>query len=229
MKALIKNFLLVLVTLMITTCEVSYAQKFYSSGIDVNELNRIGYLKPISFIQLVDQGNKGKFSDSLSLMAQDSTLEIINENKIDLKLDQYVEVVDSTTKAKLLREFNFVINQALVKQKTKKTIVLPKTIDSLFTEKNIRFGLMTATMGFTRVKGNLGKQIGKGIATGILTLGMYSQSPVKAGSTIHTIIVDTQNDLVIFYNHSSLASEPLNKKSLNKQFRALFEKYFILK
>jgi hypothetical protein len=104
---------------------------------------------------------------------------------------------------------------------------LTPVLDSLLEIGGKRFGLITVTTGFTRDKGNYGGQIAKGVAIGILTMGMYNQTPVKANSTIYSMIIDAKENNIAFYKKSSLQNkEPLDKAVLTKQIQKLYEGYF---
>ena len=62
---------------------------------------------------------------------------------------------------------------------------------------------------------------------GLLTMGMYYQTPIKSNSTIYAVIVDNQEKNIAFYRKSILQDkEPTEKEVLVKQIQSLFEKYF---
>ena len=62
---------------------------------------------------------------------------------------------------------------------------------------------------------------------GILTMGMYYQTPIKSNSTLYAMIVDNKNKSVAFYNKSVLQDrEPTEKENIIKQIDKVFEKYF---
>ena len=104
------------------------------------------------------------------------------------------------------------------------------TLDKVLEANEARFGLITVATGFTRIKGNYGKEIVKGAALGLLTLGMYYQSPVKAYSTIYVMIADSKENNVAFFRKSYLQDkEPLDEAVLTKQFKDIFTDYFFTK
>ena len=80
--------------------------------------------------------------------------------------------------------------------------------------------------GFTRIKGNYGGQIAKGIGVGLLTLGMVVPTPIKANSAVHAMIVDAKEDNVAFYQRSRQEKEPLNEQVLRLQLTEIFKGYF---
>lgn len=76
-------------------------------------------------------------------------------------------------------------------------------------------------------KGNLAGQVAKGVGMGLLTLGMYYQSPISANSTIYTMIVDAKENNIAFYKKSSLNNKkPNNSEVIKKQVEKIFEGYF---
>jgi hypothetical protein len=100
-------------------------------------------------------------------------------------------------------------------------------LDKVLEANETRFGLVIVSSGFTRIKGNYGKQIVKGAAIGLLTLGMYAQTPVKANSIIYAMIVDSEENNVAFFRKSTLQdSEPLDKERVTRQLRTIFSGYF---
>ena len=69
-----------------------------------------------------------------------------------------------------------------------------------------------------------------GAALGILTLGMYYQTPIKAYSTIYVMIVDSRDNNVAFFRKSYLQDrEPIDESVLVKQYNKIFEGYFLAK
>jgi hypothetical protein len=75
---------------------------------------------------------------------------------------------------------------------------IPPILDEILEANETRFGLINICAGFTRAKGNYGREIAKGAALGILTLGMYYQTTIKAYSTVYAMIVDSQEDNITF-------------------------------
>ena len=106
-------------------------------------------------------------------------------------------------------------------------IQITPVLDKVLEANETIFGHVIVSSGFTRIKGNYGKQIVKGAALGLLTLGMYTQTPVKANSVIYAMIVDSDNNNVVFFRKSTLQdSEPLDEAILTKHFRKIFTGYF---
>jgi hypothetical protein len=184
-------------------------------------------IEPLSYISLIESGNRSVYNDSISKNTQlvlNESLETF-KNKLHLSSEEIV-LTDSLIKNRLEREINFLIMSAERKRSINGISITP-LIDSLLDANNKRFGLIIVQSGFTRAKGNYGGQIAKGIGIGILTLGMYYQTPIKANSTLYAMIVDNKNKNVSFYNKSVLQDkEPTEKENIIKQIKIIFEKYF---
>lgn len=127
---------------------------------------------------------------------------------------------------KLEKEYEYLLLTA-DKNKNITNLRITPTLDKVLESNETRFGLVVVASGFTRVKGNYGKQVMKGAALGLLTMGMYVQTPVKSYSTVYAMIVDAQKDNVTFFRKSYLPDqEPINPNVLTKQYEDIFEKYF---
>lgn len=135
-----------------------------------------------------------------------------------------VKITDSFERKMFESELNFLIVSAR-RNKIIKNIPITPLIDSLLNTTGKRFGLIIVQSGFTRDKGNYWRQIAKGI--GILTMGMYYQTPIKSSSTLHAMVIDHKNKNMAFYNQSVFQDrEPTEKQNIVKQLNNIFEKYF---
>ncbi len=201
--------------------------KFLTSDVMPDEITEMLKIEPLSYISLIESGNRSVYNDSISKNTQlvlNESLETF-KNKLHLSSEEIV-LTDSLIKNRLEREINFLIMSAERKRSINGISITP-LIDSLLDANNKRFGLIIVQSGFTRAKGNYGGQIAKGIGIGILTLGMYYQTPIKANSTLYAMIVDNKNKNVSFYNKSVLQDkEPTEKENIIKQIKIIFEKYF---
>ena len=133
---------------------------------------------------------------------------------------------DTAIRNSLEKEYEFLILSA-DRTKNITNLKITPTIDKVLEANDTRFGLLIINTGFTRIKGNYGKEVAKGALLGVLTLGMYYQTPIKAYSTIYAMIVDSKEDNVAFFRKSYLQDqEPLDESVLTKQIKKIFEGYF---
>ena len=140
-----------------------------------------------------------------------------------------VKITDSPDRIKFEQEINFLILSA-ERNRSIKNIQITPLIDSLLSANGKRFGLIIVQSRFTRAQNNYGTQIAKGVGMGILTMGMYYQTPIKANSTIYAVIVDGKDKNVAFYNKNVLQDkEPTEKDNVIKQIHKIFEKYLLEK
>lgn len=223
MKKKLLPFLLLVVVL--TSCTTN---KMLTSSVPPEEVNDIQYFDPISFLSLIENGNKSILNDSLSNVAKNKFLEALTSVE-NIPLAGYVSISDPVLKERLNKEIEFLC-VAASKQKKIDYLSIPQTLDSLLESNGKRFGLIAMTSGFTRGKGNYAEELTKGIALGIVTLGMAYYTPVKATSSVYIMIVDAQENDITFFRGSYISdSDPLNKKTLQKQIRKIFDDYFLTK
>ena len=97
-----------------------------------------------------------------------------------------------------------------------KDIPIPPTIDSILEARNERFGLLAYSRGFVRTDDNYDKEVGKGVAVGLLTLGTYYSLPYKYATLGGIVIVDSQNDNIAFVNTEKYQYHPLKADTYQK-------------
>jgi hypothetical protein len=203
----------------------SCSPRFLSSAVKPAEVQDLQKFETLSYISLIEKGNRGMVNDTISNTSKEVLHKVLASfNKIPVT--GQIIVSDPSVNEKLqLAIANLCISAD--RQRAIVNLTLPRILDSLLEEKGKRFGLLTITTGFTRTKRNYGGQMAKGVAMGVLTLGMFYQTPVKANSTIYAMIVDAQENNVAFFRKSALQDkEPLNEAVLKRQLQTLFENYF---
>ncbi len=217
------RLLILLICFILYSCTTT---KPLTSSVKPFEVTDLQQIEPYSYISKIESGNKRILNDTASKESRQLLIKISNELKGQIPLTGEITVVDTAIKRKLEKEIEFLCISA-ERLKNITDLKLTPLIDSLLERNGKRFGLIIVSVGFTREKGNYGKQIAKGAALGILTLGMYYQTPIKANSTIYAMIVDAQENNISFFRKSSLQDkEPLDENILTKQFKDVFEGYF---
>jgi hypothetical protein len=215
--------LIALCCILLSACT---ATKPLISSVNPTEVTELKLLEPYSYISMVKKGNRGELDDSISAIVKNLITEIITTNNQSIPLSGNIFLSDSSINKKLEKEFESLILFA-DRNRTITNLNITQTLDEVLEANQTRFGLIVVCTGFTRAKGNYGKEIAKGAAIGILTLGMVVPTPVKAYSTIYTMIVDSDKNNVAFYRKSFLQDgEPLDKSILAKQYSKIFEGYF---
>ena len=218
------------IAILSTSCSSS---KFFTSDVKPFEINEMIKVEPLSFISLIEKGNRGVYNDSISKIANIALNESLETFREKLRLSsEEIYVTDSLDRIELEQEIDFFIREAERNKKKKNhTIEITPLVDSLLSVNGKRFGLLILQSGFTRAKGNYGgqvaKAIGMGVLTGLATGTAYYQNPIKSGSTVYVVIVDNQEKNVTFYNKSIMQDrEPTEKENITKQLQNVFEKYF---
>ena len=215
--------LIILFCIILSSCT---ATKPLTSSVKPTDVTDIKLLEPYSYISMIKKGNRGELDDSVSTISKKLVLEIFATNSQQLPLSGDIFLSDSATNIALEKEFESLIITA-DRNKNITNFNITPTLDNVLEANQTRFGLIVVCTGFTRTKGNYGKEIVKGAAIGILTLGMVVPTPIKAYSTMYAMIVDLKENNVAFYRKSFLRDmEPLDKATLTKQYMKMFDGYF---
>ncbi|HAX93769.1 MAG TPA: hypothetical protein DCY25_07475, partial [Bacteroidales bacterium] len=218
-----------LLTLLIISCLVvssCIATKILTSDVSPTEISDVRLMEPFSYISMIKKGNRGELDDSISDVSRQLNMEAIKGFNGKIPVTGSIILTDTAINYTLEKEYEELI---LTAEKTGNIsgLRITPTLDRILEANDSRFGMIIVSTGFTRVKGNYGKEIVKGAALGILTLGMYYQTPIKAYSTIHAMIVDSREDNVAFYRKSFLQDkEPLDQSVLADQYEKIFKGYF---
>ena len=220
---LLKTILFFSTALIFTSCG---SNKFLTSEVSSNEILNLNYFESLSYIHYIEKGNKTKISDSLSKITTFKLDSILIKNSSKINLSEKITIKNDTLKARIETEISY-LQQLISKQRKLDGILLTPTIDSILENSNKRFALLNVATGFGRKKGNYGGQVAKGVAVGILTLGMAIPTPIKSNFTLHTFIFDAQKNNIAFYKKSlPVEKEPTDAKTIEKQLILMFKDYF---
>jgi len=216
--------LIVIITyFFVSSCTTS---KILTSFLPPSEITELKLLEPHSYISKITKGNRGEIDDSLCVVSSQLIIKASGSFMGRIPLTGNILLSDTETNKTLEKEFESLLLTAEGLKDLSHLQITP-VLDKVLEANETRFGLVIVASGFTRVKGNYGKEIVKGAALGLLTLGMYYQTPVKANSIIYAMIVDSENNNVAFFRKSTLQdSEPLDEAILIRQFRKIFTGYF---
>ena len=207
----------------LTSCTTT---KLLTSDVKPNEIKELQRIETFSYISLIEKGNRAVYNDTLSRASAKLFATILESYKNRIPLSGSISLNDPQTRKTIEREIEYL---CLTADKTRNITGLKLTpaLDSLLEANQKRFGLITVTAGFTRVKGNYGGQVAKGIGLGILTLGMVTVSPRKSNSTIYAMIVDSQRNEIAFFRRTFIEDkDPFDDQILKRQIERLFEGYF---
>jgi len=188
-------------------------------------IKKLDYFEPITLIHLIKEKNKSQASDSLSILTKyqvDSILSTRSRFKIGKQLQAEEKDYE---KQKLNRELIAMTNYA-IQQNSVKGMDIPETVKTVMEKNGSDFALTVVVNGFTRAEGNYGKQVGKGIGVGLLTLGLYTPVPIKANSTVHFLICDKQKNNIALYRRSFVEKNPVNPVILSEQIDNVLTEYF---
>ena len=220
------NLIFLTACLLMLSCTTS---KLLTSTLPPAEVTDLKLLEPCSYISKITKGNRGEIDDSMSAVSSQLLVKVAESFKGQIPLTGKIILSDSAVNNDLEKEFES-LSFTAEKMDDVSHLQITPTLDKVLEANEARFGLITVATGFTRIKGNYGKEIVKGAALGLLTLGMYYQSPVKAYSTIYVMIADSKENNVAFFRKSYLQDkEPLDEAVLTKQFKDIFTDYFFTK
>ncbi|HOY71663.1 MAG TPA: hypothetical protein PLX53_00875 [Tenuifilaceae bacterium] len=218
-----QTIFLILSCIILSSCT---ATKLLTSNVQPTEVTNLKLLEPYSYISMIKKGNRGQLDDSISSISKQLNINVLKSFNGQIPITGDIILIDSTINKDLEKECENLILTA-ERNKNISNLKITPTLDKILEANDTRFGLIIICTGFTRLKGNYGKEIAKGAALGILTLGMYYQIPVKAYSTIYAMIVDSKEDNVAFYRKSFKQDlEPLDQEVLTNQYKKIFEGYF---
>lgn len=221
-----QTILIIVCCILLSSCT---ATKLLTSNVQASEVTDLKLLEPYSYISMIKKGNRGQLDDSISAVSKQMNINVIKGFNGQIPITGDIFLTDSAINKTLEEEYENLILTA-DRNKNITNLRITPTLDKVLEANNTRFGLIVICTGFTRIKGNYGKEIAKGAALGILTLGMYYQTPVKAYSTIYAMIVDSKEDNVAFYRKSFKQNmEPLDQSVLANQYKKIFEGYFLTK
>ena len=218
-----QTIFLILSCIILSSCT---ATKLLTSNVQPTEVTNLKLLEPYSYISMIKKGNRGQLDDSISSISKQLNINVLKSFNGQIPITGDIILIDSTINKDLEKECENLILTA-ERNKNISNLKITPTLDKILEANDTRFGLIIICTGFTRLKGNYGKEIAKGAALGILTLGMYYQTPIKAYSTIYAMIVDSKEDNVAFYRKSFKHDlEPLDQEVLTNQYKKIFEGYF---
>lgn len=218
-----QTIFLILSCIILSSCT---ATKLLTSNVQPTEVTNLKLLEPYSYISMIKKGNRGQLDDSISSISKQLNINVLKSFNGQIPITGDIILIDSTINKDLEKECENLILTA-ERNKSISNLKITPILDKILEANDTRFGLIIICTGFTRLKGNYGKEIAKGAALGILTLGMYYQIPIKAYSTIYAMIVDSKEDNVAFYRKSFKQDlEPLDQEVLTNQYKKIFEGYF---
>ncbi len=220
------SVIFILGCVILSSCTTS---KPLTSTILPSEVTDLNILEPFSYITMIKKGNRGELDDSLSASSKNLIIKVLEDFSGRIPITGTIILQDSSVRSNLENEYESLITTA-DRNRIISNLKITPTIDKILETNNVRFGLITVATGLTRVKGNYGKQVAKGVGLAILTLGMYTETPVKSYSTVYAMIVDSKDNNVAFFRSSYLQDkEPLDEAVLKNQFERIFKGYFLQK
>ena len=213
------------ITFIVLSCIVtSCAQtRYIAQDVNIPEINDILLFEPYTEIGLISHGDDIELIDSLAETAKNDLTSFLCINSNITRVTEYAN--DTLANQYLL---NFFKQVERTPKNTLNTLQIPTVYDSILTANNKRYGMLVCAYGFSRTKQNKisqnAKAIGIGVATAILTLGMgyVAIYPENSKSHIDIVIIDAENDNVIFQNISDRESEPLEDVKVCDQLADIF-------
>lgn len=213
------------ITFIVLSCIVtSCAQtRYIAQDANIPEINDILLFEPYTEIGLISHGDDIELIGSLAETAKNNLTSFLCINSNITRVTEYAN--DTLANQYLL---NFFKQVERTPKNTLNTLQIPTVYDSILTANNKRYGMLVCAYGFSRTKQNRISQNAKaiviGVATAILTLGMgyVAIYPENSKSHIDIVIIDAENDNVIFQNISDRESEPLEDVKVCDQLADIF-------
>ena len=170
-----KKILFLTLAILFQSCVTN---KYLSSSTPIVEISDIGYFEPLAIIELIKKQNKSEPSDSLSIVSKQKIDSLLSTNRKKYKIKERI-TLHKKIQEKVDYEISFLIQSTMTKRNLEGIKITP-VLDSILESRNQRFGLGVLAVGFGRRKGNYGGQIAKGVAVGVLTLGLFVPVPIKS-------------------------------------------------
>lgn len=188
------------------------------------EIQDIVLLNLESSISLIEKGDNAVFSDSMSTASKKMLTQIALSEPTKIPVVACEEY--SEQDVRLLDEF--FVSFLKMDKSNYEYAAIPQQVDSLIEKTGHRYGMMLYATGFKRTKANVRKMMAKylliDLAVGIVTLGTvipYAY-PVEYNSTLYTMVVDSQENRVIFVNHCNMDIDPFEEIDVRDQMLELF-------
>lgn len=228
---ILKN-LLFAACLIFTSCNGS---RYLSSKANAKEITELEVFRPLSFIALVEKGNKGNINDSISLgLEKIITKELFDTSFFKAKLNPIIikdEYVETQLEYEIIK-----VSMGLAGDLNIRTTKIPPRIFMALKSRGKRFGLIVLCNGFTRTKENYKKEVKdpmlkSAIETVILNTsinGLFISIMPGAGSSISlsVLIVDVEKNNIAYFRESTFSSlNVLDQNLINKEIRKLVSKY----
>ncbi|PWJ57753.1 hypothetical protein CLV98_106225 [Dyadobacter jejuensis] len=192
----------------------------------VKDIPQLAYFPSLAYIQHIEKGNQAQFNDSLSSITAYKLDSLLGSHSSTYHLSESIWPADGFIKMKTEIEINQLIQMVRAKRNLN-AIPLPPTLDSLMEARDQRYAMAVIGAGFGRVKGNFRGQLAKGVGIGILTLGMYAPVPVKSNLSLFTLVIDAQENKVVYYRRSTpVEKSPTSTDVIHRELTGLLNKTF---
>jgi len=228
MKTLnITTAFLIFMTVVLASCSTP---RRLTSDVKPMEVSEVLKIEAISYISLIEKGNMMTHNDSLSAIAQMALDKSVEQLREELRLSSDEIIISDLFDYEQLEEEILFLIRSLENSRDVRDVAITSSLEFLLSGNGKRFGLIVVQKGFARTGGNyrgqIAKNIGLGIATGLLTGVATYRTPMKSNSTLYAIIVDNQEKNVAFFNQSWQEKDPTKQENITTQLKRTFEKYF---
>lgn len=223
MKTLLTFFILLF--FLLTSCT---SARIWRSDVNPKQITELQKFEPLSYIRLIEEGNKKNFNDSLSLEAKSTLNNILTNYYSSLPKISSVHFENPNLNQQIEKETIDLISQLNTNRGVKGVSITP-VIDSVLEANNIRFGFFLVSTGYSIKKNNLGGQLVKTIKTKNLSLGGAPISILtasNASSIVCLLIVDSQENNVTYFRKSFSDGDPTDPDTIVFQFEELLNGFF---
>ena len=215
-----KFFPIIIASMLIVSFFVSCTtNRGFVSAVKRTEIQQVQQFEPFVFVGIIEKDDKVAYSDSLTRIAQGLFETALSKDEI-LPVTGTIVIEDSIVNNRIQYEI-YMMMRYIDGRVRVKDIPIPSTIDSILESRNERFGLLAYSQGFVRTDENYDKEVGKGVAIGLLTLGTYYKMPYKYVTHGGIVIVDSQNNNIAFVNAESFNYHPLKAETYKKMMIGL--------
>ena len=183
------------------------------------EIQQVQQFEPLTLVGIIEKDDKITYNDSLTIISQELFETALSNNKT-IPVTGRIVVEDSIVSNRVQYEI-FLMMKYINGRVRIEEIPIPPTIDSILESRNERFGLLAYSRGFVRTDDNYDKEVEKGAAIALLTLGTYYRMPYQYVTHGGIVIVDSLNNNIAFVTDESYKYHPLKAETYEKMMIGL--------
>lgn len=209
-------YIFFLVGIAATSCAPN---RIFHKSYNRSLMDTVYHFPSLAWVNIIEKGNHAVLNDSLSVLSGKILDSLIwNDTSIRaIRIEMDDSLVMQNCNIELLGIFNNILETGTIS-----SLSIPPNIRQIIQAGNHRYYMASLIEGFGRKGSNYAKQIGKGIAVGILTLGLYTPVPNKSRTRLMSFIIDKHLMKIIFFSSTiPIEKSPTEIKVIKKEYQKI--------